>query len=89
MFQAEEILEHKIVDFTKVQVFFFTIMGIMGYVQALWEPFSPISPGEVLEFPALSTSLTTIIGISHAGYLAAKAIPRTPTESLEGEGAKG
>ena len=83
MFQSEEVLEYKIVDFTKVQMFFFTIMAVLGYFQVLWGiDFEQIKDmTKPLKFPALSTSLTTMVGISHAGYLIAKAAPRTPTES--------
>ena len=34
---------------------------------------------EIEEFPALSESMLALLGISHAGYLANKAVTRTPT----------
>ncbi len=71
IFQAEEVSELEngtpIVDITKVQMFFFTIVGIVGYIQALWEPFI-VTDDEVTKIPILTASLTTITSLSKRSY---------------------
>lgn len=79
MFKGEEITDHEYVDISKVQMFFFTAAAWLGYVGILWTAaLSPNAEG-LVKFPALSASLVTLIGISHAGYLTIKAAPKTPT----------
>lgn len=83
MFKGEEITEKDYVDISKVQMFFFTLAAIVGYVVVLLEAdlgnSTAAEPGYTLYFPVLSTSLVTLIGISHVGYLTVKAAPHTPT----------
>lgn len=66
LFSGEELSDHNVVDISKVQMFFFTIATIYGYGLAIWG--MKTTPGAV-EFPQLSTSLVTLLAISHAGYL--------------------
>ena len=75
MFKGEEITDFAWVDISKVQLFFFTVAAWFGYVLALWNT----PPGtDGVAFPELSTSIVTLIGISHVGYLTVKAAPKTP-----------
>ncbi|MBI3861598.1 MAG: hypothetical protein HY290_06855 [Planctomycetia bacterium] len=78
LFTGEELTDHTFVDISKVQMFFFTIAAVSGYAGALWNCELP-SPDGSLKFPALSSGLVTLLGISHAGYLTVKAAPKTPT----------
>lgn len=80
MFKGEEIADYSYVDIAKVQMFFFTIAAWAGYAASLWV-FSFV-PGETgtISFPIFSTSLVTLIGISHAGYLTVKSAPKTPSK---------
>lgn len=78
MVEGEEITDYKYVDITKVQNLFFTVAMVVGYGWMLWS--SSLQGGEVIEFPRLSASMVTILGISHAGYLVCKAAPKTPTK---------
>lgn len=77
MFKGEEILDCDYVDISKVQMFFFTIAIWLGYAGVLWNAKFAVIEG-VVSFPMLSTSLVTLIGISHAGYLTVKSAPKTP-----------
>ena len=78
LFKGEELADYAHVDIAKVQMFFFTLATVLGYAAVLWTfPFE-VQEG-VLKFPELSSSLVTLLGISHAGYLTVKAAPKTPT----------
>jgi hypothetical protein len=91
MFEGEEVTDGGYIDIAKVQMFFFTIAAIVGYTIALANhdftgvgagvtlPKELAAAGYKLFFPAISTALVTLIGISHAGYLTVKAAPHTPT----------
>jgi len=79
-FKGDDVSNRDFVDISKVQMFFFTIVAVLGYVIALRG--SDLTASEDLVkavgkytayFPALSASLVTLIGISHAGYLTVKA----------------
>ncbi len=80
IFKGEEITDHGYVDISKVQMFFFSIAVWLGYISQLvgWEVVRSTDPsgGEFIALPALSSSLVTILGISHAGYLTVKAAPK-------------
>lgn len=79
MFKGEEVTDFEYVDISKVQMFFFTVAAWLGYLIVLWNgPLSTNADG-ALVFPELSTSIVTLVGISHAGYLTIKAVPKTPT----------
>ena len=80
LFKGEEPNDHKYVDIAKVQMFFFSLVALVGYFIAVWIWFG--TDGEkgvaIGVFPALSAQLVTILGISHAGYLTVKAAPKGP-----------
>ncbi len=70
------------IDLGKVQMFFFTIAILVAYGVALGELLN--NTGLVLaplgvDFPAFSSSMTTLLGISHAGYLTVKTPDRPQT----------
>lgn len=82
MFKGEEITDYNYVDITKVQMFFFTVAILLSYAWTLWSVFGTLrgqTPLSKIDFPELSDGLVVLIGISHAGYLTAKAAPKTPT----------
>jgi hypothetical protein len=86
MFLGEELADQKYVDIAKVQMFVFTLVAVIGYISSLDGAALCVPPPELKErfcayFPPLSASLVTIIGISHAGYLAAKVSPKTQTQA--------
>jgi hypothetical protein len=64
------------IDLSKVQMFFFTVTLITVYIFAIGSFITDetlIRAPDIFEFPAFSTSMTIILGISHAGYLFIKA----------------
>lgn len=83
MFQGDEIGNFNLIDLSKIQMFFFTVVIIMSYtvtlVTLLQEPsllYNPLS----VELPQFSSSLNTLLGISHAGYLGVKSVDQTKTD---------
>jgi hypothetical protein len=77
---GEEVANAAHLDLTRVQMLFFTLVALLAYAIAagqfllkLTEATSPVN------LPALSEGIVAIIGISHAGYLTAKAVPRSTT----------
>ncbi|MBV8036116.1 hypothetical protein [Roseateles sp.] len=64
------------VDLAKVQMLFFTIAIVAAYCFALWRTFKYAQPDGITDFPVLDDSTVALLGISHAGYLVNKAVPR-------------
>ncbi len=75
LFKGEEVSNSACVDLGKVQMFYFTIIlfGVYGFALALL--FMGNAP-LITAFPPVSDSMIGLIGISHAGYLVNKALPR-------------
>ncbi len=75
MFMGEEFANQGRLDVGKVQLFYFTIILAVAYVGALAVLF--INKSIALNsFPSLNEGLVTLLGISHAGYLINKTVPR-------------
>ena len=64
-------------DLARIQMFFFTLIVLSTYALALWQMFGALDDQGVEAFPVLDESVLALIGISHAGYLAAKATPHS------------
>jgi hypothetical protein len=62
------------IDLGKLQMFFFTIILMLAYGASLAALFRLSDP--VTALPILDAGMLTLLGISHAGYLANKALPR-------------
>jgi hypothetical protein len=83
MFKGDDAANSDYVDLSKVQMFYFTIILVLIYGVALGIMFMGVGEGVNLKtlaisaFPALSATMVTLLGISQAGYLAYKAVPRT------------
>lgn len=89
IFEAEEISRAGRLDMSKIQMFFFTLIVAIVYGSVLAGEMGPslasCEPGVAKclpklaqgfhAFPALSESMVALLGISHAGYLASKAVP--------------
>lgn len=85
IFMGDELDNQDIVDFSKVQMFFLTLIAIVGYIYAMYHYPVLVKPEGFEDtydayFPELSSSLLTILAISHAGYLTVKAAPHTRTK---------
>lgn len=77
MFMGEEITNGAYVDLGKVQMFFFTLIAVGVYAMLLGKAIAAGAPFN--EFPDLTEGLVGLLAISHASYLANKAVTRTPT----------
>jgi hypothetical protein len=73
--RGEEIGNYKLVDMSKVQMLFFTVVVIASYaggiIALLYN--GSLGPGE-LSFPPFGESLNALLGISHGTYLSVKAV---------------
>lgn len=83
MFRGDEVSNAAAADLSKIQQFAITLLLVGVYCASLWQAFH----GEaILSLPPLSPGFVTLMGISHASYLAYKAAPhgRNPAD---GDGA--
>jgi hypothetical protein len=91
MFMGEEVANQGRLDVGKVQLFYFTIILAVAYIGALAVMFIN-APNTINTLPSLNDGLVTLLGISHAGYLVNKAVPRNgntnaPNDNTQGGGA--
>jgi hypothetical protein len=80
LFRGEEISNYKLVDMSKVQMLFFTLVVIITYIALLSNVLSNVAllrTSESLSFPAFSDSLNALLGISHGTYLTVKSVDHT------------
>lgn len=74
---GEELGNANILDISRLQNLFFTLILVGVYLVALNSMLGAVGAGTLIDqFPALSSSMVALLGISHAGYLAAKAVPK-------------
>lgn len=76
LFRGEEIGNYKLVDMSKVQMLFFTIVVIATYaacIVVMLKNGKLVGTGE-LSFPAFDDTLNALLGISHGTYLSVKAV---------------
>jgi len=75
LFRGEEVSNAAQVDLSKIQMFYFTLIALIIYFVLVGKIF--VNTGECIkELPPLTASLLVLLGISHAGYLTSKAVPR-------------
>jgi hypothetical protein len=77
MFEGDELANTAYVDLSKVQLFLFTVVGILAYGTELFHLMDGADASMLTEFPAVTSTLVTILGLSHATYLGTKAIDKT------------
>jgi hypothetical protein len=71
--QEEGSMADRAIDVTKFQSFWFTILVVVGYLAlAISTIGAAASPDQLTSLPAFSGTLVTLLGLSHAGYLAGK-----------------
>jgi hypothetical protein len=68
-----------LLDLTKVQMFFFTIVLVLGYAVATAELFVNAAAEGLGALPKLDESFVILLAISHGTYLTRKALPDTRT----------
>ncbi len=78
MVKGDDAANANYLDLSKVQMFYITIILVLVYGAALVAMFIVVDPRHptISEFPALSPTIVGTLGISHAGYLVYKAVPR-------------
>jgi hypothetical protein len=79
MFEGDELKTTAYIDVSKVQMFFFTVIAVLTYAAAVFKAFRETEPLALDQLPAVSDGLVALLGISHAGYLAGKAVVQTKT----------
>nr|WP_316644243.1 hypothetical protein [uncultured Roseateles sp.] len=78
LFTGEEAGNGAHLDLTRIQMFFFTVVTVVAYAGSVWARFRDFPAAGLHDLPVLDASMVTLLGISHTGYLVAKAVPRTP-----------
>jgi hypothetical protein len=78
IFKGEESGNGAYLDLGKTQMFFFTLVTWSVYAIALGDHFMKNVAQGISGFPVVDGSMVALLGISHAGYLANKAVPHTP-----------
>lgn len=78
IFRGEESGNAAYLDLAKIQMFFFTLITWTVYAVALGDRFTKSIGQGVSAFPDVDGSMVALLGISHAAYLANKAVPHTP-----------
>jgi len=91
LFTGEETGNFANLDLARLQMFFFTLVSLLTYGVAIGHSLGEaasatleiINQGKavIAKFPELSEGLLALIGISHTGYLAAKATANSQTGS--------
>lgn len=76
LFRGEEAGNGATLDLGKIQMFFFTVVIVIVYAAALWDLFGETRKA-IRAFPDVHESIIVLLGISHTGYLANKALPHT------------
>ncbi len=78
MFKGDDVANKDSLDLSKVQMFYFTIILVLVYGAALAAMFMAGDPGPpiISAFPGMNPTIVGLLGISHAGYLVYKAVPR-------------
>ncbi|MCI0394735.1 MAG: hypothetical protein L0332_01905 [Chloroflexi bacterium] len=80
LFRGNEVGNYMLIDMSKVQMFFFTIIVLVAYAAALA---ALLRNGPVLlhplgvDLPPFSDSLNTLLAISHGAYLSVKTVDHT------------
>ena len=69
MFQGDEVVDTAYVDLPKVQMFYFTVIGIVAYGYAVHTAMANVYTQEAFSLP---DALVALLGISHAAYLTSK-----------------
>ncbi len=80
IFKGDDVANKDSLDLSKVQMFYTTIILVLVYGAALATTFMAGDPGPpiISAFPGMNPTIVGLFGISHAGYLVYKAVPRVP-----------
>jgi hypothetical protein len=83
LFLGEEQGNRSSIDVSRLQKLVATLLLVIVYSRLVWHGFSPdtIDGGGSFTMPVVGTGFLTLMGTSHAAYLAYKATPKTPSPS--------
>lgn len=82
LFSGEESGNFNLLDLAKVQLIYFTLIVIGTYMIAVANLFLNTQTA-IGSLPALDGGVVALLGVSHAGYLSNKAVPRSSSASAE------
>jgi hypothetical protein len=74
MFEGDELADQHLVDITKVQMFFFTLVAGALFLSDMY---GKQLSSTTIALPDLPQQLVNLMGISHAAYLGGKAVTKT------------
>jgi hypothetical protein len=77
LFAGEDVGNAALVDLSKVQLAYVTGILWLAYAVALANLFRPGDGSRIAALPGLDSGLVALLGISHIGYLTAKAFPQS------------
>jgi hypothetical protein len=85
MFRGEDVADADNLDLGKIQMFLFTVIVVAAYAIAIGGLLLENTPAGapalgIKALPLLDASMVVLLGISHAGYLGNKAVPRGKTD---------
>jgi len=84
LIRGEEIGNRNVLDLTRLQNLFFTLILIGSYAGTFGSKLvavaGSLTPQSFAQFPELGASNLALLSISHAGYLAAKAVDKQPAD---------
>lgn len=84
LFTGEEVANVTHLDLAKIQMFFFTLLVVLSYCVAVG---ASLRSGTLPDsLPDVGDGMLTLLGISHGGYLAGKALPAPKSRGAQGEG---
>ena len=85
LFRGDEVGNGASLDLSKVQMFYLTLILVIGYAAAVGAMFYTFGLGvhdgqaaKISAFPAFDAGMVGLLGISHIGYLGYKAASHTP-----------
>jgi len=86
MFRGDEVSNVNKPDLSKIQQFLITVMLVAVYGASLWAMFAALQPAgkPIVKLPDFNDGFAWLMGISHAGYLAYKAVPHSRTTGPAG-----
>lgn len=84
LFTGEEVANVTHLDLAKIQMFFFTVLTVLAYAVAIGVSLR----GDTIpsSLPEVGDGMLTLLGISHGGYLAGKALPPPDPKGPKREG---
>ena len=77
LYLGDEVATRDVVDVSRLQKLIVTVLLVMTYVQLLWNALGSNARFDTM--PKVGASFLWLLGISHAAYLAYKAVPKTST----------